>query len=202
MLSNVTVALALVLHLAQGPALSQTPTLVQTPAPPPKQTPASTEPPQTPTETAAPADPATTAFATDAGLLLVLIKPDKTDDYEAVLRALQEALAKDPDPVRHGVAEGWRVFKAAEPDGKGNTVYIHALWPAVPGFDYRPSLLLDELVSGVSLDLLDKYRDAFAAPPSKLSLSELAHMSVAPVAPITPPPDPAVPPPPKKPGGQ
>lgn len=187
MLSSVTVALALVLQLAQVPA----------------QPPAPVEPPQTPTETGAatpapPADPATSAFATDAGLLLVVIKPDKVADYEAVLRTLQEALATDSDPARRSVAEGWRVFKAAEPDGKGNTIYVHALWPAVPGFDYRPSLLLDELVAGVSLDLLDKYKDAFAAPPTKLSLSELAHMSVAPVAPTVPEP---VPPPPKKPGG-
>ena len=196
MLASVIVLLTLVIQLAQVPAQPRAP------APPPAPPPAPTESEPPPADTVKPPDPATSAFATEAGLLLVLIKPDKTADYEAALRALQEALAKDPDPGRHAVAEGWRVFKAAEPDGKGNTVYVHAMLPAVPGFDYRPSLLLDELVSGLSLDILDKYRDAFAAPPSKLSLSELAHMSVAPVVPVTPAvAEPPAPVPPKKPGG-
>ena len=38
---------------------------------------------------------------------------------------------------RQAVAKGWRVFKADEADAKGNTVYVHVLLPAVPGFDYR-----------------------------------------------------------------
>ena len=64
--------------------------------------------------------------------------------------------------------------------------------PATPGFDYRPSLLLDELLGAAPPELLIKYRDAFAVPPTKLWLTEFANMAVAPVAP---------PPAPKKPGG-
>ena len=70
--------------------------------------------------------------------------------------------------------------------------------PAVTGFDYRPSLLLDEMVKDLAPDLLTKYEEAFAGPPTKLNLAELANMSVAP-APLPPPkPDPAAPV--KKPG--
>ena len=75
--------------------------------------------------------------------------------------------------------------------GKGNALYIHLMLPAVTGFDYRPSLLLDELVKELAPELLSKYQDAFAMPPSKLNLNELANMSIAPV------PKPAE----KKPGG-
>ncbi len=53
--------------------------------------------------------------------------------------------------------------------------------PAVTGFDYRPSLLLDELVKELAPDLLSKYQDAFAVPPTKLNLTEFANMSVAPL---------------------
>lgn len=164
--------------------------LVQTPTPPG----------QTPTPAAEqaaapkPADPATSSFATDAGLILVAIKSDKTADFELAIRTLQEKLAADSDPARQAIAAGWRVFKAAEADDKGNAVYVHLLLPATPGFDYRPSLLLDELLRGAPPDLLTKYRDAFAAPPTKLSLAEFANMAVAPVMP-------APPPAPKKPGG-
>jgi hypothetical protein len=166
MLTPVIVALATALALAQ------------TPTPPPAQT-----------ETPKPADPATSSFATEAGLILVVIKPDKVADFELAIRTLQEKLSADADPDRQKIAAGWRVFKAAEPDEKGNVVYVHALLPATPGFDYRPSLLLDELLGAAPPELLSKYRDSFAVPPTKLSLTEFANMAVAPVAP------------PKKPGG-
>lgn len=147
--------------------------------------------PQAPaTEKPAPsADPASSQFTSDAGLLLVTIKPASLADYELVIQTLQEALARDTDAKRVAAAKGWRVFKALEADAKGNVIFIHVLQPAVPDFDYRPSLLLDALVKELAPELLTKYQDAFAAPPTKLSLAEFAHMSVAPS------------PPPKKPGG-
>lgn len=154
MLVAVTPALALALVLLQAPA------------------------PATPVPSS---DPASSVFAGAGGLLLVLVKPAATADYEAVVRVLQEAMSKTADPQRQRVAQGWRVFKADEGDAKGNAVYVHLLLPAEPGFDYRPSLLVDEMVETLLPDLLSKYRDALAAPPTKLSLAEFAHMAVAPV---------------------
>jgi hypothetical protein len=136
---------------------------------------------------ATPADPASSHFTTDAGILLVTIKPAALADYELTIRTLQEALAADKDPQRAQAAKGWRVFKAAEYDAKGNYVFVHVMLPAVANFDYRPSLLLDELVKELAPDLLTKYQDAFAAPPTKLSLTEFAQMSVAPVDAKKPP---------------
>ena len=159
---------------------------------------APSSPPQPPAQNASPAkptveptpDPASVHFLSDTGLLLVAIKPAAIADYEQVIQALQEALAKDTDKMRVAAAKGWRVFKATESDAKGNTLYVHMMTPVVTGFDYRPSLLLDELLKELAPELLSKYQDAFAMPPSKLNLTELANMSVAPV--------PAV----KKPGGR
>lgn len=74
------------------------------------------------------------------------------------------------------------MFKASEGDAKGNAVYVHLFLPAVPGFDYRPSLLIDALVKDLAPDLLSKYQESIAGAPSKLSLTELANMSVAPIA--------------------
>ena len=145
------------------------------------QAPQATPANQSPAKVEPSADPASSQFTAAAGLLLVTIKPTAVADYELAIRTLQGALAKDPDPTRAAAAKGWRVFKAAEPDAKGNTVFVHAVMPTVPGFDYRPSLLLDELVKELPADLLTKYQDAFAAPPSRLNLSELANMSVVPV---------------------
>jgi hypothetical protein len=138
-------------------------------------------------------DPASTHFLTDAGLVLVKIKPTAIADYELAMRTLQEGMSKSTDAIKVTAAKGWRVFKAAENDAKGNHIYVHVMLPAVTGFDYRPSLLLDELVKELPPDLLSKYQDAFAEPPTRLNLAEFANMSVAP-APITPPET-------KKPGG-
>lgn len=163
MLSSVTVALALLLLLTQAVAPPpQTPALPATAKPVP--------------------DPATSAFVGEAGLILVAIKPAAVADYELVIRTLQEALFKDADAARKAATKGWRVFKATEVDAKGNAIFIHVMLPAVPAFDYRPSLLVDALVKDLAPDLLSKYQEAFAAPPSKLDLTELANMAVAPIA--------------------
>ena len=131
-------------------------------------------------------DPANSAFATDAGLILVVIKPAAIADYELVIQTLQGALAKDTDATRKAATRHWRVFKASATDAKGNALYIHVMLPAVPGFDYRPSQLVDALVKDLAPDMLSRYQDAFASPPSKLDLTELANMAVAPI----PPPEP------------
>ena len=115
------------------------------------------------------------------GLLLVAVKPAATADYEAVVQAMQDALSKDQDPTRSAAAKGWFVYKAKETDAKGNALYIHLMSPAVTGFDYRMSLLLDSLVKELPPELLSKYQETFAAPPTMLNLNEVAHMSVAPL---------------------
>jgi len=126
-------------------------------------------------------DPASTHFTTDTGILLVAVKQAAVADYEAVVHALQDALAKDQDATRSAAAQGWHVYKTNETDSKGNALYIHLMSPSVTGFDYRMSLLLDALVKELPPELLSKYQDAFAAPPTMLNLNELAHMSIAPI---------------------
>jgi hypothetical protein len=131
--------------------------------------------------TPTPADPAAVIFTTELGLVLHAVKPASVTDYEQAIVALQDALSKSDDPETQKVARGWRVYKAAELDAKSNPLYIHVLQPAVLGVDYRPSLWLDKLLAGAPPALLAKYRDSFAAPPSKLGLVDFANMSVAPV---------------------
>lgn len=158
-------------------AILQAALLAQPAAPPPSPQPPANVSPSAP----APADPAEVSFVTDAGLLLVAVQPARAADYEAVIAALQDALAKSGDAEARAAASGWRVYKAVETDAKSNVLYVHLLQPAVRGVDYRPSIWLDKLLAGAPPDLLAKYRDAFAGSPSKLGLVELAHMTVAPV---------------------
>src|SRR6058998_3589108 len=66
-----------------------------------------------PAREATPADNPWT-FKSDAGLMLVFIKPDKTADFETILAAAKDALAKSDKPERRQQAASWRVFKARE----------------------------------------------------------------------------------------
>lgn len=106
-------------------------------------------------------------------MVLHAVKPDSVADYEAAILALKDALTRAGDPETQKVASGWRIYKATEADAKSSVIYVHLLDPAVPGADYRPSLWLDRLLAGAPADMLAKYREAFATPPTKLSLTEL-----------------------------
>lgn len=149
----------------------------QAPAPP---TPQTAQPPPEAQPTTPP-DPGAALFTTDVGLLLVAVKPDRVKDYEAAILALQEGFQKSSDAARREMAKGWHVYKAMETDAKKNALYVHVLFPAIKHADYRPSLLLDELLAGAPPEIVLKYRDALAGPPSKLSLIELAYMGTAPL---------------------
>ena len=127
------------------------------------------------------ADPARLTFPVGtSGLVLVLVKADRTADYEAVIAALGAAMAA-AGPEARARAGGWRVFKAQEPDAKGNAVYVHWLAAPVAETDYRPSVVLDALMAALPEPEFVKYRDALAGPPSRLSLALLADLSLAPL---------------------
>jgi hypothetical protein len=140
---------------------------------PPPQTPGNQTAASTNTSTPGPTDPAAVVFTTEAGMVLHAVKPGSAADYEAAILALQEALGKADDPETRSLATAWRVYKASEADAKSSVIYVHLLQPAVAGVDYRPSLWLDKLLAGAPGDMLAKYRDAFAVPPTKLSLTAL-----------------------------
>jgi hypothetical protein len=126
-------------------------------------------------------DPATVIFTSDLGVVFHAVKPANVADYEAAITALQEALSKAEDEDVRRMAAGWRVLKSMDADAKANVIFIHLLEPAIAKVDYRPSLWLDKLLAGAPAELLAKYRDSFATPPTKLGLAEFAKMSVAPV---------------------
>ncbi|MGD9905551.1 MAG: hypothetical protein AB7U83_18935 [Vicinamibacterales bacterium] len=142
-------------------------------------------PPATPP--AAPAatdvDPARLVFPADAaGLVLVAVKPDRTADYEAMIHALHAALG-DADTEARRIGEGWRVYKAADTDAKGNALYVHLIATPLADADYRPSVVVGRLLRELPAELLVKYRDAFAGATTRLSLSLLADLALTPVAP-------------------
>jgi hypothetical protein len=113
---------------------------------------------------AAPAPPVLTLDG-DAAIITILIKPDKTADFEAVLAKLKESLAKSDKPERKQQAAGWKVFKsptqAASPSGP-SAVYIFLISPVVKGQEYDLTRIIAEVFPVEVQEVFAKYKDAFA----------------------------------------
>lgn len=97
----------------------------------------------------------------DAVTMTVLIKPDKTADFEAVLAKVKEALAKSEKAERKQQAAGWTVYKANQAVN-GNTAYIMIISPVVKGQEYDITRLIAEVYPTEVQDFFQKYKDSFA----------------------------------------
>lgn len=116
-------------------------------------------------------------FSSDAGLMLIFIKPDKTADFEAILARVKDALLKSNKPQRREQAAGWKVFKARETGPGAVAIYVSVMNPVVPDADYSLGALLTEASSAgaapmkgvdVRTSVYTKYLDAFGNPAINL----------------------------------
>jgi hypothetical protein len=144
-------------------ALSATTVFAQTP-------PAQTPPAQPPA--AAAAAPTARTFASDAGMVLNFVKPDKTADFEAVIAKLKEALGKSEKPERKEQAKSWKVFKSPDPAAGGNALYVFIIDPAIKGADYTVSNILAEAFPPAEVnELYKQYAAAYASGQNFVNLS-------------------------------
>jgi hypothetical protein len=97
----------------------------------------------------------------DIALITILIKPDKTADFETVLTKLKEALAKSEKPERKQQAAGWKIFKSTQM-AQGNAVYIMRIDPVVKGQEYDISRLIAEVFPVEVQQIFELYKNAFA----------------------------------------
>ncbi|MDO8679786.1 MAG: hypothetical protein Q7R30_14760 [Acidobacteriota bacterium] len=97
----------------------------------------------------------------DAAIVTMLIKPDKTADFEYVLTRLKDALQKSENPRCREQAVGWRVFKSAQM-AQGNAVYVMRIDPVIKGEEYDITRLIAEVFPVEVQELFVKYRDSFA----------------------------------------
>jgi hypothetical protein len=156
------IALGLVVGaLATSTAYAQTQT----------QTPPTQQPPPSQPAQQAQAAPTARVFASDAGMVLNFIKPDKTADFEAVMAKLKEALQKSDKPERKQQAASWKIFKSPEPAQNGNVLYVFVIDPAVKNADYTVSTILAEAFPQEVQTLYKQYADAYASGQNFVNLS-------------------------------
>lgn len=113
-------------------------------------------------------------FASDAGIVLKFIKPDKTQDFEATVKKVKEALARSSNPERRQQARSWRVFKAVERATNGDVVYVFELDPAVRGADYTVSKILEEAFPTEAHFLYRRYADSSSSRQHIIDLKLIA----------------------------
>jgi hypothetical protein len=116
---------------------------------------------------AAPAEPQKPVFTLpqncqncDVALITILIKPDKTADFEMVLQKVKESLAKSENAERKQQAAGWTVFKSPTAV-QGNAVYIMRIDPIVKGAEYDLMRIIAEVFPVEVQEIFAKYKDAF-----------------------------------------
>jgi len=125
---------------------------------------------------AAQAAPTARMFASDAGMVLNFIKPDKTTDFEAVMAKLKEALQKSDKPERKQQAAGWKVFKSPDPAG-ANVLYVFIVDPSVKGADYQVSNIIAEAFSAAeATEILKKYAEAYAQGMNIVNLAVIQEL--------------------------
>ena len=97
----------------------------------------------------------------DSAVMIVLIKPDKTADFEAVVAKYKEALAKSDKPARKEQLAGLKIFKSPTAMG-GNTAYIFVADPIVKGEEYDITRVINEVFPSEVTDMFNKYKDSYA----------------------------------------
>ena len=107
-----------------------------------------------------PAKPVLTLHG-EAAIVILLIKPDKTADFETVVAKYREAFGKSDNPKRKEQLAGMTFLKSPTPVG-GNTAYIFRVDPVVKDEEYDITRIIYEVFPSEATDMFNKYKDAYA----------------------------------------
>lgn len=110
-------------------------------------------------------------FPSGAGVLFFHVRPESTQDFEAVVARIGEVLDQASDPVRKQQAASWRVFRSAEAP-RDVVLYLFFFDPAVLGADYDPIKVLGEAAPIEVQALYDRLRAAVVRV-ERMGLSKL-----------------------------
>jgi hypothetical protein len=150
----------------------------QEPPAPPQTTPGAAVP-----GAAAPPGPVVArTFTAGTGLLFNAVRADRVVDFEMVVGYLQAAFEKSTDPTVRAQAQGWRIFKAAEPGPNATVLYVFLLDPAVGGADYGLGRILSDAYPDQIQDIWKLYSGALVGGGSLLNLAPVK----APLPPLPP----------------
>lgn len=96
----------------------------------------------------------------DAAVITILIKADKTADFDSVLAKYKEALSKSDNATRKSQLAGMKFFKGAA-TAQG-VPYIIVVDPVVKGEEYDITRIVNEVFPSEVQAVFQKYKDSFA----------------------------------------
>ena len=111
-------------------------------------------------EPAAPAKPVLTLDG-DAAVITLLIKPDKTAEFESVIAKLKEALTKSDKAERKQQLAGLKIFKSPQ-QVNNSAVYVIMVDPVVKDQEYDITRLVAEVFPVEVQEVFLKYKESFA----------------------------------------
>ena len=98
----------------------------------------------------------------DAAVITILIKPDKTADFESVIAKYKEALEQERQSRRaRSSLPGMKFFKSPTAV-QGNAMYIIYVDPVVKGEEYDITRVVTEVFPVEVQTIYQKYKDSFA----------------------------------------
>lgn len=97
-------------------------------------------------------------FQTPTGLLFFHVRPDKAQDFEAVVARVSRGLESSPDDVRRKQFGSWRVFRST--DTESSAVYVVIVDPVIEGADYDPVRMISEFAPAEAQPLYDRLKAA------------------------------------------
>ena len=96
----------------------------------------------------------------DAAVVTIMIKPDKTADFEKVVAKYREALETNDNAVRKQQLSGMKFYKGAAT--QQGVPYIVIVDPVVKGEEYDITRVITEVFPTEVQALYELYKNAFA----------------------------------------
>ena len=93
------------------------------------------------------------SFSGGSGLMMNYIAPEKTDDFERVMRAYGEGLSGSENAQYNEMGAGLKIFRAAEPGPNDTVLYLWVVDPVVSGANYAVANVLSDEVPSEALEL-------------------------------------------------
>ena len=100
------------------------------------------------------------ALEGDAAVVTILIKPDKTADFESVLAKYKESFEKSENATRKQQLAGMKFFKGAA--AAQGVPYIIVVDPVIKGEEYDITRVVTEVFPTEVQAVYAKYKDSFA----------------------------------------
>lgn len=107
-------------------------------------------------------------FSGGTGLVLNVVNPANTTDFERVMRAYGETLAASSDAQTQRMGAGFKLYRVAEAGPNNYVVYYMLADPAVSGGNYAVAKVLADGYAGGPPGNGDEVRELFEAYSSAL----------------------------------